>query len=185
MELDLQIERYKIKSGGFAPDPWVLDFNILHRPGEGERYPLEIPTKTGEIIDWTEAERFKNWVAVTEAEDSKPWILKAEARPIKPEATGDLVNKSIKTIADVSGQLSSGGLPLQSWLISDIINVGADLLNLGQYLQEPFAKGQKVIEGNPEGVEKLELIAPRKIEPPKPKNIDRWETKTYTNASTG
>jgi len=183
MELDLQLEKYTISSGGFAPDPWVLDVRIVHRPGESETYPVQIPTKTGEVIDWSSASRSKKWIAVSDVE--KAWILKATARPVKPEARADKFNQAIKTAADVTGQMTDLSLPLSSWLISDIINVGSDLLNLGEYLQQPFAVGETVLEGPPDSPVTIPMEAPTPIEPPGPKTREAWEDNEFTNMNTG
>ncbi len=183
MELDVLMEKWKVKTGGFAPDPWVMEWTITHKPGDVETYAVTIPTKTGEVVEWTGETRNKRWVAVPEVE--KKWILEAKARPMNPDSTEGNLKQAVKTGAEMVGQLSSTSLPLQWWLLSDVLEVGADLLNFDKFLQEPFAVGNVVLGEEPEPSQTIELVAPRRVESPKPDTREAWEKREFTNIETG
>jgi hypothetical protein len=153
-KVNLTLESIKINDTGIASSPFVIEFYLRHQPGDQELQILRLPTEPieqGKTVDFSDKSLKKRWIRVTDVE--KKYILGAKVRPGNEQAD-KAIKQGMEIGTNLSGQLLSRKLPLRWWLISDILQVGYDVIDwtgLLDWLDEPFVEGHIVLDGSYSG----------------------------------
>lgn len=151
--INVKLNKLQVKEEGLVDGPYVVEFFIRNEPGEEDRQVIGLPTepiKEGTVIDFSDKSLKTKWVQVTEIEDE--YIIGARVRPMKDkdgQTLPELFDEGVKVAADIWGQTFDDLIPFQSHVFTDVIELGADVLDeigFWDFLDEPFAKGHVVLE---------------------------------------